>query len=629
LKNSSRMLIASLLLGSSMAAATDNPPEALAIKGALSSSIDDVDFSEVDLRINGQNLSVGQDGSFRGEVLPQPYYQLAINGDGVFDTVHTFSITELSDADCHCLKVPVIDVIAHKDNRVELFFAGDAMAGRRFSDPIWNERQLVDQDNAYPDLLELLEPIRPYVETADIASVNLEAVLSDVDLGEAPPKLVVFYSPPELAQALADAGFDYVSLGNNHSYDYLEAGLDTTIKAVEDADLLWSGAGYNESEALRGARMTEAGHSFSILGYVGWAGRFEPNQIAEAEKGGAAHGTLENIRSSVSREAEAGFIPIAQLHDSREYSDRPTELSEERMRAAIDAGALIVASHHPHVTQGIERYGNGLIAYSLGNFLFDQYFMLTHASYGLKVWVEDEKLLRAEVIPLRILDYRPVPAVGSVRDYIIERTLRLSRERNTQLRRNGGHLILDFGDDFPVPRESGDHSTRPRELIFWGDFENSVYGPALDRTFQVIGAEAEYTFEGLEGTHLSFKPDERASGFALQPSTFFRSLTDNAATVRFRVRTTQPLDLSAAVQLRPKGVRRFEALESAAFETRWDKQIGPDDDWQMVEFCLPRQEEVRPYRLRLSFNLPDGEFAGSESIHLNDLMMTEGCELGG
>jgi len=632
LRNIFTGLAAALMLATPAMAAPDtskhNAGDAIPLKGRISASLDDVDLSALTLRINDQAVSIEKDGTFSGAFAPTRYYQITISGAGIFDSVQTFGITELHDATCQCLHMPAIDVLARKKGRVELFFAGDAMAGRRYSTPIWQEQRLVNPDAPYADLVALLKPIKPYVETADLASVNLEAVLSDVDLGITPPKSVVFYSPPELAQALADTGFDYVSLGNNHSYDYLEAGLKTTITAIEKAGLRWSGAGYDESEALQAARMNAAGSDFAMLGYVGWKGRVQPNQVAEKDKGGAAHGTITNIRSSVNREVRGGFTPIAQLHASREYSDAPTKLSEQRMRAAIDAGALIVASHHPHVTQGLERYGNGLIAYSLGNFLFDQYFMLTHASYALKIWVEDGQLLRAEIIPLRILDYRPVPAIGRVREYVLERTQRLSKERGTVLRRNGGHLMLNFDGPAPIARAASpslpNQTATPRTLLYWGDFENSVYGEAMDRTLQISGANAGFAFDNVRGTHMAFTA-LKGGQFSIQPSTFFRTLSNSAATVSLRLRSNKPLEISALLQQRPKGMARFKALREAAFNRKWKGKTTASTDWQKVEFCLPQQSELLPYRLRLSFDAigPNKE----EPLHaaIDNLTIKEGC----
>ena len=540
------------------------PSGQISIEGELSVYSDELPGVVGYLEINGEPFSLANGADYSGMVPIQASYVVSFAGEDFHSARQTFSYTELYRADCACLVVPNIEIVARQPGRVELFFAGDAMAGRRYSDPLWGERVLVDPQQPYPDLMRLLDPIRPYVESADLASVNLETVLSDQDPGVASPESIVFYAPTALAQALADSGFDYVSLGNNHSYDYLDPGLRVTIDAVEEAGLSWSGAGFDEAQALSAAQIEVGGQSFAMLGYVGWAGRVEPNQIAEENKGGAAYGTVENISSSVCRELLAGNLPIAQMHDDREYSARPRERSVERMRAAIDAGAVMVASHHPHVTQGIEAYGGGLIAYSLGNFLFDQYFMMTHASYALRVWIDDGVVARAEAIPLRILDYRPIPAVDSTRQFVIERLQRLSAERGTRLSLNGGHLVFAAEEALlePVPE-----TPQPRDLVFWGDFENSVHGDAVDRTLHLTGASSSFEFSPEEGTVLSVEPLPETREVVVYPSTFFRNIEHPDVGFSVQMFTDQAVTVELLVQRRPAGVRRLAALENAPFET--------------------------------------------------------------
>jgi hypothetical protein len=82
-------------------------------------------------------------------------------------------------------------------------------------------------------------------------------------------------------------------------------------------------------------------------------------------------------------------------------------------RSAIDDGADFVISHHPHVLQGFEWYKGHLIAHSLGNLLFDQDFLSTYPSAVLRLVVEGDQVIDARVIPLMLIDYRPVPVAGS------------------------------------------------------------------------------------------------------------------------------------------------------------------------------------------------------------------------
>ncbi len=611
--------LALLLAAATPAAAAPDRDAELAASGKIDTSFDNIGTEGLSVTVNNRPATLAQDGAYSVDLQVEPYYTVRVEGAGIHTLIQTFGMTELYRASCDCLALPSLEVVARKAGRVELLFVGDTMAGRRYSDPIWGERVLVQRDDPLPDLRELLEPMRPYVEAADLASANLEIVLSDHDLAEAAPKSIVFYAPARLADALAQAGFDFVTLGNNHSYDYLEEGLASTIAAVEAAGLAWSGAGLDEKQALAASRLDVAGQPLSMLGYVGWKGRVDPNQVAQADKGGAAYGSDRNIAASVTREAALGRLPIVQYHGSSEYSDEPSKDSERRMKLAIDSGAALVASHHPHVPQGLEVYGDTLIAYSTGNFLFDQYFLETHGSFALKVWLDDGRFVRAEIIPTRILDYRPVPAVGSMREAVLDRLVRLSAERGTHIMRNGGHgVVLPSSGNAPLVQAT---DSPERILLGSGDFENAVYGPAIDRSLKITGGEARYDFDGRTGHVLTISAERDAPQISLAPSTFFRAIPASEVLVSGRIKTSRALEMWIGNQTRPKGTDRFEALETAPVDIVAGGEIDATGEWRDFAFRYPLDTTgaPRPFRPILMLVAQDGGSLGEATIELDDL----------
>ena len=86
---------------------------------------------------------------------------------------------------------------------------------------------------------------------------------------------------------------------------------------------------------------------------------------------GVAWGDVEAVRAAVAERAGLGETVIVMLHAGDEYVREPSETQTALARAAIDAGAKVVIGTHPHVLQPWERYGDGVILYSLGNFVFD------------------------------------------------------------------------------------------------------------------------------------------------------------------------------------------------------------------------------------------------------------------
>ncbi len=394
---------------------------------------------------NGLQFNSNEDGYYTVTIPEADIYQLVFFTNGYFPMVHTFSHYELSGTKTlsNEIIIPSISLVPKKEGRKLMVFGGDVMMGRRYGKPHAGEPILIREKHKPEDSKAILNHMKPYLEIADLASINLETQVFRAEPEKRAPKSVTFYSPPEVLSALKWAGIDYVTLGNNHTYDYLEGGLASTMRFLDDANLAFSGAGFSEREALNSRTINVDGTPYSFQGYVGWSGSGIISQAAEGdEKGGPALGSETNIMASVMRDVKRGDLPIVQYHGSLEYGDEPSLATETKMKAAIDNGAVMALVHHPHVFQGLEVYKNRLIAWSLGNFVFDQYFYAAQKSALLYVWMDRDRLHRAEVVPLYIKGYKPTPATGEMRHSILKRISDLSRRRGTVLTPSGGHAIV-------------------------------------------------------------------------------------------------------------------------------------------------------------------------------------------
>lgn len=379
----------------------------------------------------GTTLGVDAAGRFElpGDAL---LVQVRATADGYYDFVHTFGRDDGAVAD--------IVLVERRPGRRLLLFAGDTMLSRRYFEPREGEPVLVRRDHIAADGAALFSHVAPYVALADFASLNLETQLADEDPAERLPKSVTFYSPTALAGLVRDAGFDYVALGNNHTFDYRDAGLATTLDAVNGAGLAWSGAGRSDAEARRPHIGESDGGPFAYLSYVGWAGGFEPNQVAGPGKGGAAFGD-EAIFEQDLAEVPDG-LAVLQYHSGLEYVEAPPLRERTSLRSAIEAGADLAIGHHSHVIQGFEIHDGKLISFSLGNFLFDQYHYTTQLGMLLYVWMDGEDFHRAEVVPLHINGYVPTPATGAMRYAVLNRLARLSAPYDVCLRASGAHAVI-------------------------------------------------------------------------------------------------------------------------------------------------------------------------------------------
>jgi hypothetical protein len=170
---------------------------------------------------------------------------------------------------------------------------------------------------------------------------------------------------------LKESGFDVLSLANNHIMDYGPSGLYQTIDALDDAGILQVGAGRTIQEANAPLLVECAGEKIAILARSSVIVR-SPCYASERQPGAAFLNEKELI-SSLRECKRAADIVILLMHWGVEEYVLPTPEQRTWSKIFAKAGADLVLGHHPHVLQGIERDGNSLVAYSLGNFLFDEF----------------------------------------------------------------------------------------------------------------------------------------------------------------------------------------------------------------------------------------------------------------
>ena len=236
---------------------------------------------------------------------------------------------------------------------MRLIFTGDMAFCRKVGEDILK--------NKY----RLPENIITKFHNADFSLVNLECPLSD----SAKPAWNYFTTlkgPAKAINILKDLHVDVASLANNHIADYGKTGFEHTILLLNKHNIKWTGAGWTPEEARTPLIFEKTGQKIGILALA------QP-EISAAKNGKWGAGVLKNDRavSQMEKLADQVDIAIAYLHFGVEFSSYCTPGQVKLSRQLIDAGAILVVGHHPHVVQGYEYYKNGFIAYSLGNFVFD------------------------------------------------------------------------------------------------------------------------------------------------------------------------------------------------------------------------------------------------------------------
>ncbi|RKH31816.1 hypothetical protein D7Y13_12085 [Corallococcus praedator] len=394
------------------------------------------------VRVGEAQARTDADGRFRFPVLPRHNRLLQVDAEGFRPAVVAVALRR-SLSETRVMLPPVR--LSAKDGGVRMLFAGDVSLGRRFLDPddTTPRNQMPPDDPAalirvsdpLPGTKAVFTHVRPYFQAADFRAVNLETPVTDSPTTPHDDKAYAFFTLPGSLPALPWLGVDYVSLGNNHVYDYLAPGLNDTLSHVGATGMAFSGAGRNETEAFVPARVPLAGGSYSLVSMCSITGSEHDQQyVAGPNQGGAADArNMSRVTSLLGAERAQGRVPVAVLHTGVEYSVRPSTPTAQRMRDMVDAGAGLVIAHHPHIPQGFARYKGVLLAQSLGNFAFDQDRLETMVGLLAEVEATGARVDRARAVPVYIEDYRPRPIAGELAEAFLRNLAELSREGDVEL----------------------------------------------------------------------------------------------------------------------------------------------------------------------------------------------------
>lgn len=270
-----------------------------------------------------------------------------------------------------------------------LIFAGDVMFSRGV-----RRKMLACRDPAMP-----FRKIAPLLSGSDIAFVNLESPFSD--RGPYFQDGLIFHAGPEAIAGLKLGGVAIASTANNHSRDCKSHGVEFTVEWLRQNQIQPLGTAESAAAAHAGVVLVRHGVRFGYLGYTfdqkngNWQDIDDRIAIAEVS---ALRRDVAALRSKVD-------VLIVSMHHGIEYMPKPSKGQQEFAHAAIDAGANLVIGHHPHVVQPEEHYRGGLIFYSLGNFVFDQ-FQRVETQHGEMVEVS---YLGSQVLAVRELPVRITP----------------------------------------------------------------------------------------------------------------------------------------------------------------------------------------------------------------------------
>ena len=251
-------------------------------------------------------------------------------------------------------------------DEISIFISGDFALRHRASEAIRNKEFSL----LYGDVL-------PYIQKADISITNLESPLIDdgIPIPKTGPNLK---SPIESVEALKFAGFDMVTLANNHMMDYGAEGLYSTISTCENNGIRCIGAGRNFIEASKICYFERKGKTIAFINCC----ENEWSTTVDANQGCNPLNEVKIYYQIQEAKANADFV-ILIIHGGHETYELPSPRMKKLYRWFIDLGVDAVIGHHTHCYSGSEVYKNKPIVYSLGNFIFDSKIRDASWNYGV------------------------------------------------------------------------------------------------------------------------------------------------------------------------------------------------------------------------------------------------------
>ncbi len=276
----------------------------------------------------------------------------------------------------------------------KIFIAGDFCPINRLSKTILEESPEI----IFNDLL-------PIIRDDDLSVVNLECPLTDAhsEIHKTGPALK---AKVDTAKTLSKAGFNLVTLANNHIMDYGATGLRSSVAACRDQGIDYVGAGENNTDARKIFYINLGDHSIAVLNFT----ENEYSTTNNEEPGANPINLIDNFHDINSAKQKADYVFVI-VHCGNELHDLPSPGTKKMFHYYAEAGASMVIGHHPHCYSGFEVFKGVPLFYSLGNFLFDDPRVqkdIWHSGFALEIILK-------ESMDFRMLPYEQCKSVVGVK----------------------------------------------------------------------------------------------------------------------------------------------------------------------------------------------------------------------
>lgn len=227
--------------------------------------------------------------------------------------------------------------------------------------------------------------------------------------------------------------FNVVSLCNNHIFDYKIDGFNDTVRFLKNNNISFFGAGKSQAEAQKAFVFKKDNNQ--KVAFIG--GKLLPGpRWPDATKNQYGTSGNKGLKKIIQRLKDENYFVIYYPHWGYEYIKTPAPNLRKHAKKMINYGVDLIVGSHPHVLQGYEIYKNKYIFYSIGNFIFnvddikeftvEKYFEQTTQSVILNLHIENNELVKFDLLPIKFSGESVYLAEGSERERIIEEIEQMS-----------------------------------------------------------------------------------------------------------------------------------------------------------------------------------------------------------
>ncbi|MFA6437195.1 MAG: CapA family protein [Candidatus Paceibacterota bacterium] len=289
--------------------------------------------------------------------------------------------------------------MSDENKTINMVFVGDIMLSRAVGDKMAKENNW-----SWPFL-----KMDKWLADADLTFGNLEGPISDKGMNVG--SIYSFRADPRATEGLKLAGFDVLSIANNHMGDWSTPAFEDTLNRLTEAGIDYVGGGFNQTEAYSPLKKTIKDTLFCFFAYTDLGPRsFE----AGDDKSGMAFLDIESAQNDIEKNKNSCDLIIVSIHFGEEYKEKADSRQKTITKALVDSGANLIVGHHSHIISEVETIDNTQVFYSLGNFIFDQLFSdKTREGMVLVAEIKDKKIINLIPHLTRINnDFQPEPVIS-------------------------------------------------------------------------------------------------------------------------------------------------------------------------------------------------------------------------